>query len=372
LEVDTKRSMVAPTLDLPLGALRADEFESHEFPRIGWLVDEIWRMQGCGFVSGLPKTLKSFLGLDMAMAIVSNNSFLARKTSHPGAVIYVDAESTSSDLQERIRMLRLGRNLSQADIRDLVVCSRPRLRLDESLIELTYLMREVQPDLTYLDPLVRLHGLDENSSRDMNTLLSDLKGLGASYGSGICIVHHFGKPREGSSGPTGQRMRGSSDFHAWLDSALYTIGSKPNLKVEFEQRSAAELEPMPFRVEFTTNQARVVFGDDATRLAAKSPTDHRIIEFLRTAKGTPSITAISEGIRRSRTWTSKEIEALKANGRVIPHSLVTDRNREVTGYTVPRISPDQPSLEVRETVRNESERTSTRTDGDEQETHDTA
>jgi hypothetical protein len=70
-----------------------------------------------------------------------------------------------------------------------------------------------------LDPLVRLHRIDENVSGEVAPLLAYLRDLQRRHRLAAILVHHA---RKGAGAMrAGQALRGSSEFHAWADSNLY-------------------------------------------------------------------------------------------------------------------------------------------------------
>ena len=65
---------------------------------------------------------------------------------------------------------------------------------------------------------MRLHRLDENSAADISGLLGFLRQLNRQHDVAVGLVHHMAKRARQDPG---QALRGSSDLHAWTDSACY-------------------------------------------------------------------------------------------------------------------------------------------------------
>ena len=81
------------------------------------------------------------------------------------------------------------------------------------------LSREHRPDWVFFDSLVRFHSRRENDSAQMSDWLQrKLKPLLRRSGAGAVILHHLrkmgGKDQDNSFR---SRLRGASDFRAWLD-----------------------------------------------------------------------------------------------------------------------------------------------------------
>lgn len=88
---------------------------------------------------------------------------------------------------------------------------------------------------------MRLHRLDENSAADISGLLGFLRELNRRHDTAVVLVHHMAKrPRH----DLGQALRGSSDLHAWTDSACYLVHGNQHLRLTVQHRAAPAPEPM--------------------------------------------------------------------------------------------------------------------------------
>ena len=119
-----------------------------------------------------------------------------------------------------------------------------RLDLEEDRRALDQTLAILQPKMLLLDPLVRLHRLDENSAADISGLLGFLRELNRRHDVAIVLVHHMGKRARHD---LGQALRGSSDVHAWTDSACYLVQRRQQLRLTVQHRAAAAPDPMLLR-----------------------------------------------------------------------------------------------------------------------------
>jgi len=193
-------------------------------PEQTWLIQDLWGLAAVGIVGGAPKCCKSFLGLDMALSVASATPCLGRFTVQAqGPALVFLAEDSLPAVRARLDGLCAQRNL---DIRalDLYVITAPSLRLDQGpdrqLLEA--MLARLNPRIVLLDPLVRLHRLDENSAADISRLLGFLRDLQRTYDTAIVLVHHASKKHRAQPG---QALRGSSDLHAFGDSNAYLARS---------------------------------------------------------------------------------------------------------------------------------------------------
>ena len=207
-----------------------------------WLIQDLWAAQAVGVVGGEPKCCKSFLALDMAVAVASGKSGLRRfPVADPGPVLLYAAEDALHVVRRRLDGIAAVAGVALAGLPVHVITARS-LRLDDeddrARLQLT--LDAIRPKLLILDPFVRLHRIDENSSGDVAPLLGFLRSLQRRVHVAVCIVHHAKKGAGRIR--AGQALRGSSEFHAWGDSNLYMRRSPDQqLVLSVEQRAAASI-----------------------------------------------------------------------------------------------------------------------------------
>jgi AAA domain len=177
--------------------------------------------------------------LDLAVSVASGTACLGRfEVERPGSALVYLAEDPLVQVRDRVLQLCQHRNISLEQL-PLHVITAPSLRLDAQVDceALDQTLSALKPRLLVLDPLVRLHTtLDENSSADISRLLGFLRELNRRHEVAIALVHHMAKR---SRRDPGQALRGSSDLHAWTDSACYLFRrSDGGLRLRVEHRAA--------------------------------------------------------------------------------------------------------------------------------------
>jgi hypothetical protein len=203
-----------------------------------WLITGLWAEQAVGIVGGEPKCCKSFLALELAVAVASGSPCLRHfEVPQPGRVLLYAAEDALEVVRERLEGICAAAGCRLADL-DLQVITAPTLRLDlaadRAALERT--VAALHPRLLILDPFVRLHRIDENASAEVAPLLAYLRELQRAHALAVLLVHHARKSAAGMR--AGQALRGSSEFHAWGDSNLYLRHSADTLSLTIEHRAA--------------------------------------------------------------------------------------------------------------------------------------
>ena len=230
--------------DQVLPVLRVAEIPSDEIAE-RWLVEELWCTNSVGVIGGAPKCAKTWLSLDMALSVATGTPCLGKyAVPEPGTVLVYLAEDALVVVRERIEGIAWHRGLD-LDRVEVHVITAPVLRLDQERdrMRLWETTRRLRPRLLVLDPLVRLHGIDENRAGDVAELLAYFRSLQRELGLSVVLVHHTRK-NAADGVAAGQGLRGSGDIHAFGDSNLYLQRTKDHLILSSEHRAARASAPV--------------------------------------------------------------------------------------------------------------------------------
>lgn len=210
-----------------------------------WLIDGLWADQAVGIVGGEPKCCKSFLALDMAVAVASGAPCLRRfPVTQTGRVLLYAAEDALHVVRRRLVGICRAAGVALEEL-DLQVITAPTLRLDlaDDQARLLATVEALRPRMLVLDPFVRLHRVDENVAGAVAPLLAYLRDLQRSFQVAVVVVHHARKGAGNTRG--GQALRGSSEFHAWVDVTLYLRRLDDRILLAAEHRAAPSLDAVP-------------------------------------------------------------------------------------------------------------------------------
>jgi hypothetical protein len=176
----------------------------------------------------------------MSLSVATGTACLNRyEVPQPGPVLVYLAEDSLAIVRERVEGIARHRGL-QLDSVPLHVITAPVLRLDRDphRTQLRETARRLRPRLLLLDPLVRLHGIDENHAGEVAELLAYFRSLQRELDLSVVLVHHTRKNAPGGTA-AGVGLRGSSDIHAFGDSNLYLRRTSDRLMLSSEHRAAA-------------------------------------------------------------------------------------------------------------------------------------
>jgi hypothetical protein len=234
----------------PFPVQRASEL-STAGPQTQWLVEGLWSDQAVGILGGEPKCCKSFLALDIAVSVASGTACLRQfPVRRAGKVLLFPAEDSLPVVRQRLEGIAGAAQVSFPAL-PVEVITAPSLRLDmpTDRQRLSDTVQNLRPILLILDPLIRLHRVDENDATQIAALLSYLRQLQRQFQLAVLLVHHARKDSNGSR--PGQALRGSSELHGWGDSNLYLRRKGAQLTLSTEHRAAPSQDHIPLQLTQT-------------------------------------------------------------------------------------------------------------------------
>ena len=273
-----------------------------------WLVEQLWSEQAVGIIGGEPKCGKSFLALDLAVAVATGTPCLRRFSAASGRVLLFAAEDAAHIVRERLDGIAqaAGTYLENLDI-DVV----PAVRLDlaDDRQRLFETVRRVRPRLLVLDPLVRLHRIDENAAGEVAPLLACLRDLQRNFETAVVLVHHA---RKSAHARGGQALRGSSELHAWGDSNLYLRRKKHRILLTVEHRASRSPDEIALELRETPILSLQIV-EDASEALTISPRQ-RIVSLL--AEMPLSQRQIRDAAKMRASTVNSVLKELVSEGRV--------------------------------------------------------
>lgn len=180
-------------------------------------------------VIGPAKTKKTFLCMNFANVIASGGSFAGFEVSGTNKVMYLCAEGGYFPNRDRIKII--AKDLDEQMLESVIFPQYVNLTLnnpeDYSLVK--DLISEHSPRVLIIDPFIRFHDVDENSSNCISGIFKLFRELIEMYSISIILVHHAGKdPSRGG--------RGSSVITGEYDSAIYLTKKADCTKLVFDMR----------------------------------------------------------------------------------------------------------------------------------------
>jgi hypothetical protein len=182
-------------------------------PPAEWLVQGILPTTGVATIYGASMSGKSFIAIDLAIAITNGDAtwFNRRIFKRPG--LYVALEG-GAGIQKRISAWEMHHKKTAPDLKYLI---QQFSILDPTHVSnlITQINNQVgEGAVIFIDTLSQATaGSDENSSTDMGRILEAAQHIAQQIEGLVVLIHHTGKDaRKGA--------RGHSSFHAAMDAAI--------------------------------------------------------------------------------------------------------------------------------------------------------
>jgi hypothetical protein len=214
--------------DTPCGFVAFDDLMRSESPPLPWLVRGVVTEGAVFTIAGEPKAAKTWLALEMAVAVASGDTFVGEfQTGAPRAAFLFLTEDGVDSVKSRLRGTVRGHRLDMGA--GLPVHVKTRGALDIGSIDaLAWFVASVRrsgvaPGLVVIDPLRNVLGtLKENDNDDMAKVNAALRAVRDVLGCAVGYVHHTAKASESSAGRrAGQRMRGGGALHGGYDAGIH-------------------------------------------------------------------------------------------------------------------------------------------------------
>lgn len=304
----------------PLPTLRAAQLAAAPSSAPSWLIEGLWGAQAVGIIGGEPKCCKSFLALDLAVAVASGAPCLRRfPAGQCGPVLMFAAEDDALVVRRRLEGIAAAAGVDFESL-DVHLITVPALRLDrhDDRQALAATVAQLQPKLLVLDPFVRLHCIDENAAAEVAPLLAYLRHLQRELHTAVALVHHARKGAAHERG--GQALRGSSEFHAWGDSNLYMRRIGGQLQLSIEHRAAPGRDGLPLALKQDPPVLELI--DQQPAPACGQPSCRERVETILAEAGEPlSHKKIRDRVRMRTSDVSQALAALVADGSVIKSTI---------------------------------------------------
>lgn len=222
-------------------------------------------------IGGQPNVGKSWIVMDMALAIASGQSWLAKYTTEQAGVLMIDEEGTAYGQYERFQMLLDGRDYLSAVGLPLHVAIGSGIRLDSEtgVTRIRRMLERYRPGIVVMDSLVRMHTGDENNAQSMARFFAVTKELMRTYDTTFLFTHHVRKPSLESADP-GDLLRGTTEIRAWPDTIFVAVPGQDNQEVvlhHVKARYGARSNPFIVRMQIDdeTKTARLAHCGEAEK-----------------------------------------------------------------------------------------------------------
>lgn len=235
---------------------------------------------GLTVLAGAPKRGKSWMALKMALSIASGDAFFGMP-SKKGAVLYLDLESKSYRVQDRLSKLMVG-----PAPENLYFAHRSE-RLDGGLLEQlkSWIACVENPSMIIVDTLGRVKGgtrKGENAYESDTRIFGELQTFALESKIAVVCVHHL-KKDNGNNDDYFERISGSMGITGACD-AVMVLAGKRGEENSVLRTSSRDFEAQDFVVKFNGGAWSLVSCDSQSyqeeQAYVKSPVVRGVIALV--------------------------------------------------------------------------------------------
>jgi hypothetical protein len=203
-----EQALGEPKPETNAGPIGLQEWDAGDDP--GPISPREWLLanQFCrGFVSSVVAaggTGKSALRLLQFISLALGRSLCGQHVFHRCRVLLISLEDDDNELQRRISAVLLHYGVKRSELSGWLFCATPKaakIAMMQNRVRavgpLEQQIRDAverrKPDLVSLDPFVKLHGLEENDSGDMDFVCDLLARLAVEFNVAVDSPHHVHK-----------------------------------------------------------------------------------------------------------------------------------------------------------------------------------
>lgn len=193
------------------------EMADQEVP---WIIKDLIAEGDKILIGGEQKAMKTFTTLFAVKYLTTGEDLFGRPEwaiDRPRKVLFVEEEGSQVQLAKRAQRI-----VGDVDPEMAWWMHKKSIKLDvpESYEELCAVIKQVEPDVVVLDPLQRMHSVDENDAGSMGIVWHSIHNLSVRFPKmATIVIHHF---KKGGSGENGwNSFRGSSRSAGEADVGIF-------------------------------------------------------------------------------------------------------------------------------------------------------
>jgi hypothetical protein len=311
------------TADINIGeAISLESLLKTEFPEARYVVEHLFETGTINMLSAPPNKWKSWVVLLISICVGLGQKLFGFFNTEQQGVLIINEEDTGRLLQDRFKMLME----SQESIPVYFYIGK-QIRLEEEFInKIVEEAEKKNVGLIIFDSLRSVHRADENSSKDMQLIIEQLKRI-TKTGRTVIFTHHNRKRFRigGNKEDDGEESRGSSAINAGIhghlsceeekrDNSTYLIIRQPKLKAD------KKLEPFELRIEKndTENTMRFIYeGEHKDKEKVLNKTMENLLNIYDTSNECLTIKNLVEMRVGGETTIRLANKLLIAQGRVV-------------------------------------------------------
>jgi len=271
--------------------------------KIDWTVEGLFSKGGLSLIVAKPKTGKSTLARQLALAVSKGESFLGRETEK-GLVIYLALEERREDVKSHFR------SMGAQEEENLNLKIFAGMAPSDALEQVRSIAEREKPLLIVVDTLARLTRIkDLNDYSQVITGLQPLLAISREVKSHVCLLHHS---KKGESKGIDSAL-GSIGIVGTVDTILEMNRSEKYRTISSIQRSGEDLEETVLSFDKETRISSLGGNKEQCEIDRLGES---ILEFLSQQEEAIPEKMIDESIEGTRSYYKKALKKLREERKI--------------------------------------------------------
>ena len=311
-------------------ALRPESMEtllSESEPPLEWMIEGLWTEKAKGFIAGHPGTGKTWIALDMMLAVATGGLCLGKyQAAYKAPCLIIEEEASRRNLQRRIHCMARARQLAPSALSSVFHITQQFANVPRDTQELLGIILKYGIRFVVFDSLREVHSAKENSSDEMAIVLRAFKEISVVGNCSVLLIHHLSKSGVDSGNKSiFERMRGTGSLWAWRDCILGIEGEEDSTvsQCSFQFRDADS--PAPVKITRCVGASTGAIALEAVGLEESAEFLDKTAEitaFVQTQMGGTSGNKIFKEIGGNRADVFAVIKRLCKAGKLVKSGSV--------------------------------------------------
>lgn len=293
-----------------ISLINAKDLQAMELKPINWIIEYLL-CEGLLILAGRPKIGKSFLALNMSLAIANGGYALGYFKANQNSVLYIPYEDNYRRLQDRINKMLTEERIKEAPSNLLIPneCNFPKLTSEGIATLETILNTNPNIKLVVFDTLgraiVRSNKRNSNAFQDEYDFLSAIQKIALQRHISILFIHHTTKMQYED---VFDQVLGTTGLTASPDSLM--LLSRDSNKEFILSIKGRDIEEIEYKVKFQNCIWTVEGEKDKTT----TPEREEIISLFKQSDRPLTTKEIAEQLQKSESNINKMLRKMVNTG----------------------------------------------------------
>ena len=251
-----------------------------------YIIDQAIPEDGLVMIYGAYGAYKTFVGVDLLMAVAAGRPWMGLDVLEPGEVVYVTPEGVSGFKWRIMAWSKRHEPNTRLLVRNVNLMKRMPMFGDlEQVQGLHDLLRGMSPKIIVLDTMAHaMAGMDENAQKDAGLFIARVMMLKRELNCTVVLIHHTGKDES-------RGARGASGIPAACDTVFEVTTPAANVvQVEMKKQKDGERWRKPRFYNVVRGEHSLALEYDATPpITDRAIIQDQYVEALKTVLQTANI-----------------------------------------------------------------------------------